>query len=985
MTGSDPRRTGPSPAALVEIARCLAEDAPLLLIVDEFGKNLEAIGDSRSADPYLLQQLAEAGQGSGLPIFVFTLQHLSFEDHLIGADDPQRREWAKVQGRFEDVAFVESARSTRDLIGTVFQVNDDGLRNRISRWANPLARAMRSLGISELADPNVVAACYPLHPLVSLVLPELCSRYGQYERTLFSFLTGREPTSATSFIATTEMPVRDPLPSLGLEAVYDYFVDRGVLPAMSAGRSSRWTEIATRLRDTYGLSSRQLRVAKAVAVLNLVSTTGTIRASARVLALTDTHVADTLAALDAASVVTYREFVDEYRIWQGTDIDIRSLLDAARRQIRPQALVDVLSALDRPAPLVAARHSAKHDVLRVFSRRYVDGSERVEPLDPFSPHDGEVLLVVGSGRSVPSATWPPGMAKPVVAALPDDVSAVDRAAREAAAVTVALNDLSVKEDRVARTELGERLAEAKAAVEHAISIAFSADTCRWVLLDASGGQPLSGGRGSAALSEAADIAYRSTPLVRNEMLNRADLTSQGAKARRLLLEAMIEHGSEPDLGFAGYGPEVAMYRAFLKETNLHGVDRRTDKNVFRKPDDDSLLKAWKTVVTEFKRAKTVRVNLDDIHAALLSPPIGMKRGVIPVFVTAALLACNDEIAIYEHGTFKPLLTPDLSERMVRNPRHFESKHFSNTTGARRQIVAGLAERLGIRPGYRKHRVANVLSIVGHLVSRIARLDSYTRRTRNLDPRTLKAREALTVATEPDTLLFHSLPKALGCAPIAPDVTEYEDADTYEDGVCAALQELMTCYDRLLETIFGFLLETCAETERRVISGQAASLKDEVLNPAVRAFVLKLANDKVDADSDWIEAVATVVSQKSPAEWTDDDLQRFQSELPQQVAAFQRLVALHADQRAEGGGSFQALRLTVTRSDGKEHHRLVDVDQNLRPRINKELDRTINSLAGIMKSNRAYNALLAVLGERLLANQNDDNLSIEIAERRAQHG
>lgn len=986
MTGSDPRRTGPSPAALVEIARCLAEDAPLLLIVDEFGKNLEAIGDSRSADPYLLQQLAEAGQGSGLPIFVLTLQHLSFEDHLIGADDPQRREWAKVQGRFEDVAYVESARSTRALIGTVFQVNDADLRNRISGWADPLAKEMRSIGILELADPNVVTACYPLHPLVSLVLPELCSRYGQYERTLFSFLTGPEPASAASFIATTEMPIRGPLPSLGLDAVYDYFVGRGVLPAISAGRSSRWTEIATRLRDTYGLSSRQLRVAKAVAVLNLVSTTGTIRASAQVLALTDTHVADTLAALDAASVVTYREFVDEYRIWQGTDIDIRNLLDAARRQVRPQALVDVLSALDRPAPLVAARHSAKHDVLRVFSRRYVDGSERVEPLDPFSPHDGEVLLVVGSSRSVPSATWTPGTAKPVVAALPDDVSAVDRAAREAAVVAAALNDTSVKEDRVARTELNERLAEARAAVEHAISIAFSADTCRWVLLDASGGQPLSGGRGSAALSEAADIAYRSTPRVRNEMLNRADLTSQGAKARRLLLEAMIEHGCEPDLGFAGYGPEVAMYRAFLKETSLHGVDHRTGKNVFRKPDDDSLLEAWDTVVAEFKRAKTARVNLYDIHAALLSPPIGMKRGVIPVFVTAALLAFNDEIAIYEHGTFKPLLTPDLSERMVRNPVHFEFKHFSNTTGARRQVVAGLAERLGILPGYRKHRVANVLSIVGHLVSRIARLDSYTRRTRNLDPRTLKAREALTTATEPDTLLFHSLPKALGFAPIAPDATDYEDADTYEVAVYAVLQELMTCYDRLLETIFGFLLETCAETERRVISGQAASLKDEVLNPAVRAFVLTLANDTVDTDSDWIKAVATVVSQRAPAEWTDDDLRRFQSELPQQVKAFQRLVALHAEQRTDGGGSFQALRVIVTRSDGTEHHRLVDVDQSQRPLIDEALDRAIDRIVETIGSpNRAHNALLAVLGDRLLANKNDDNLSIEIAERRAQHG
>ena len=491
-TANDPRRTGPSPTALVEIARGLAEEAPLLLIIDEFGKNLEAIGDSRSADPYLLQLLAEAGQGTGLPIFVLTLQHLSFEDYLTGTDDPQRREWAKVQGRFEDIAFVESARATRALIGTVFHVDDDRLRNRIARWAEPGAREMRSLGIVDLSDPTAVAACYPLHPLVAMVLPELCSRYGQYERTLFSFLTSQESSSAASFLAATELPSHARLPSLGLDVVYDYFVAGGVLAGISGGRSSRWTEIAVRLRDAHGLSNRQTRLAKAVALLNLVSTTGTIRASSRVLTLTDTQVEDTLCSLDAAGVVTHREFADEYRIWQGTDIDIRRLLDIAREQVQKQSLVEVLSEMEPPAPVVAARHSAQHDVLRVFSRRYVDGSERVEPLDPFVPYDGEVLLVVGSDRSVPSLAWSAAAAKPVVAALPDEVSALDRAAREAATVNVALKDPAVEADWVARRELGERLAETKAAVERAINDAFNAGACRWLLLDSASGRETGG-------------------------------------------------------------------------------------------------------------------------------------------------------------------------------------------------------------------------------------------------------------------------------------------------------------------------------------------------------------------------------------------------------------------------------------------------------------------------------------------------------------
>ena len=988
-TTSDPRRTGPSPTATVEIARCLAGDAPLLLIVDEFGKNLEAIRDGGDTDPYLLQQLAEAGQGAGLPIFVLTLQHLSFEDHLAGTDGPRRREWAKVQGRFEDIAYVESASQTRALIGTAFSVGDDRLRGRIARWAQVQAKAVRSLGVADLADPEVVASCYPLHPLTAMVLPELCSRYGQHERTLFSFLTSPEPGSVRSFLATTKLPARGPLPSCGLDAVYDHFVaGGGASAAMSASRTSRWIEIAVRLRDTHGLSNRQARLAKAVAVLNLVSTTGTIRASSRVLALTDINVDDTLAALKAAGVVIYRHFADEYRIWQGTDVDIRRLVDAAHEQVQRRSLVEILSMVDQPLPMVAARHSAEHDVLRVFERRYVGVGEHATPPDAFSPYDGEVLLVVGADPTVPGLARSATDGKPTVAAIPADVTALDRAAREVAAVATVLKDPTVEVDWVARRELGERLAETRAALEHAISTTFSADACRWVLLDASGGRELRAGRGSAVLSAAADLAYPSTPTVRNEMLNRTELTSQGAKARRLLLEAMIEHGSEPNLRLDGYGPEVAMYRAFLEWTGLHGRDARNDVMAFRKPTELSLRPAWEVLEREFKRARARRINLNDIHAALLLPPVGMKAAVIPVFVTAALLALNDEIAIYEHGTFRPRLTPELSERMVRNPGHFDVKHFASTTGARWQVVDTLAERFGVRLGLRKHRVANVLSIVGHLVSRVGSLDNYTLRTRNLTVTTRKARDVLVAAVEPDELLFHNLPNALGFRAIPADTKTYGKGAEYAESVDSALEELTECHDRLLAELFELLLETSAETKRLAITGQAAALENEVLNPDVRALVLTLANDGVDTDTDWIKAIATVVAKKAPREWTDDDLARFRRELPQQIAAFQRLVALHAEHRVDGSGPFNALRVTITRSDGSEHVGLVGIDQRQRHRVAQALDGVLEELQEIIGSpHRARKALFALLGERILSEQagGNDEAKPELMSKRARHG
>ena len=847
------------------------------------------------------------------------------------------------------------------------------------------------------------------------MLPELCSRYGQHERTLFSFLTGPDSASAASFLARTDLPARGRLPSLGLEAVYDYFVASGALSVRASGRSSRWTEIATRLRDAHGLSAPQKRLAKTIAVLNLVATSGTLRASRKVLGLAEGDVDETLAQLKAAGLVTYRSFADEYRIWQGTDIDIADLLDAAHHRVRHQSLVELLSAVGEPPPVVAARHSAEHHLLRVFAQRYATGDEPVEPLDAFSPYDGEVLLIANPNPTAPEPPCSLTAAKPMVAAIPDGVGALESAAREVAAVKSALDDPSVADDWVARRELGERLAQSRAELDGAVASTFGTRTCRWVLLNdrtsgaggaggngdrensrGGGERELAVGRGSAPLSEAADIAYPDTPTVRNEMLNRTDLTSQGAKARRLLIEAMIERGDQAGLGLDGHGPEVAMYRAFLLRTGLHAPDgtglddddpgfndsdpdihgpdlidpdARNKTMAFRRPSDPALQPAWDVMAGEFERSADRRVNLADVYAALLSPPIGMKAGVVPVLVVAGLLAFSDEVAVYEHGTFVPVLTPEAAERLVRNPNHFDVKHFANTTGARRQAIDELAHRLRVQPRFGKHRVANVLSVVGHLVSQVNRLDNFTLRTGRLSLAALEARDALTAAVEPDELLFNALPKIHGLDPIPADAESCGQAGTYAEAMDSALGELSACGQNLLGELLRLLLDTSAESTRLAVTGQAASLAGEVLDPGVRAFVLTLANDQVEADEDWAKAVATVVAQKAPAEWTDEDFERFRRELPEQIAAFQRLVALHAERRASGGGPFEAQRITITHPDGSEHVQLVSVDQGHRSQVEQVLDETLDRLESVIGSRgRARRSLLALLGERALPEQ-----------------
>jgi len=299
-----------------------------------------------------------------------------------------------------------------------------------------------------------------------------------------------------------------------------------------------------------------------------------------------------LGELEGAGLVTYRDFADEYRIWQGTAVDVRASLESARARVQRLPLAGILADVDSPEPVVAARHSAKSDVLRVFRRRYVDSHESIEPLDTFSSYDGEVLLLISEKAALPSLErW--RMTKPTVAAIPRDLSEVDAAAREVASIADVLAEPAVKEDWVARRELGERLAQAQAVLDEALARAFSSHVCSWILLGSGEGEDeeLVGGRGSSAVSEAADHAYSESPRVRNEMLNRTELTSQGAKARSRLLGAMIDHGTEHDLSLEGHGPEVAMYRALLQSTRIHRRSDHRAEMVFAEPADPSLLSA----------------------------------------------------------------------------------------------------------------------------------------------------------------------------------------------------------------------------------------------------------------------------------------------------------------------------------------------------------------------------------------------------------
>lgn len=213
------------PSAL-DIRTCvqrLTDAQPLLLVIDEFGKNLEHFAVAgNEGDPFLLQELAEMTQGTGAaPLIIVTMQHLSFDEYVQDSSTARRKEWSKVQGRFQDIPYIETPAQSRRLIASAIQQHEV-LREAASQWTLLHRDVLDAQGLRDIAED--AAAAIPLHPLALAVLPDLCSRYGQNERTLFSFLTSSEPSALPAYLAATRWAPGAPLPLVGIDLLYDYFL-----------------------------------------------------------------------------------------------------------------------------------------------------------------------------------------------------------------------------------------------------------------------------------------------------------------------------------------------------------------------------------------------------------------------------------------------------------------------------------------------------------------------------------------------------------------------------------------------------------------------------------------------------------------------------------------------------------------------------------------------------------------------------------------
>jgi hypothetical protein len=841
----------------------------LLLIVDELGKFFEhAIAEG--GDVHLLQDLAERASRSEGRLVVVGVLHQSFEQYAGKLNRTARDEWAKVQGRFQNVPFVAQADEVAALLARA--VTSDRMPAAAEALARKTAEAVaarRPVDADSLAD--ALREAWPLHPVTALLLgPVSRQRFAQNERSVFGFLSSAEPHGFQAHLAATDALAADAW--FGPDQLWDYLV-ANFGSALSVGPDGSRMTLAMEAVERAALRSALCaKLVKAAALIEFFRNGSGLAVSDDYLRLcapvaTTAEVDAALAELVVRAILIRQPRLGGYALFAGSDFDLDEAIRMASEKLEADALTDLPVRLGI-GPIAAKRHYFETGALRTFDVLLQFGEHVLKDCKPWAASIAARLAKTKRRASGVLILLLPDAytfeAKPETAA-----KALGEALEHAgvlAAVATAKNIFMLREhatdlyavdrigashpqlegDRIARRELSARRSLITDAVRRELLDAFA--TATWWRLG-NRDKELDGRSLSVVASAAAGTAFCSAPIIQSELLYRDRPSSSAMAGLRALAHAMVSKSAEPDLGIGGFPAERGLYLTILKPFGLH---RHDESGVwrFQDPDDgaagESLRPAWKVLAT------ARRLPLDELYEKWSKRPYGLKRGVMPVLVLAFLIAHRATIAVYVDGLYQASIDDVFVDRMLQEPKAIEFRRVvrSKKDDAFILRLATLLSQSG------EAVEAEALPVASALYQRFHALPAWAQRTVSLPPAVTTVRDVILKAKDPEALLFADLAEILKDE-VDPAVSVAKALGASEAAYPAMLTELKNAVADHL----GVEANTFEGLGIRAVTaaGVTADLRLDAFAMRAGAF---------EANEGDIEGLASLLVHKPPRNWSD---------------------------------------------------------------------------------------------------------------------
>lgn len=901
----------------------------ILIVIDELGKFLEYEARHPGAnDIFLLQALAEvAYDGGEANILLVVLMHQAFEQYSKGLGTTLKNEWVKVQGRFESIPFLESAEQTLRVIAAAFcnQLTTEQLRD-IKHQTTSIVEVLNQQnalfsGLNVEPAIEILSQCYPLHPMAALILPTLCQKVAQNERTLFSYLGSQEYFGFKHGIQRLKDVGDWVLPW----EIFEYFIQNQPSSTTDHLTYRRWAEVITALERLGDADDIESQVVKTIGLFNIIGSQAGFKASNELLNLcfpASVDVDQLLTNLQNKSIINYRQFSSEYRIWEGSDFDLEVVLKETIQQLGRFNLAETLTHRNKLPPVVARKYSIQNATLRVFSPFYVDAATKQ---DFYKNTDQPRILFFLSESQDDTANFERFVkeySNPLtIYVLCDNAAQLKVIVTEAIALeNIQSERAEIKSDPVAQRELKDRLTTIKQTEFELLSQYLEQpEANQWFWqgerLELSTRRELQN-----QLSKVLETVYDQAPLVKNELINRNKVSGQANGAKNKLIAALLTKSHLEDLGFdsAKYPAEKTIYRAVFKEPGIH--IKKNDVWQLVNPSDDNkykFAKVWARISKLLVKSSSP-TSLNDIYALMEKPPYGVQKGVSPLIFIAYYLANQRSLALYESGVFCPIVTQELFEILAKRPELFSVEAF-DFTGIRAELFNIYLEKLiGKVP-----EESTLLDIVKPLAKFIGQLPQYTLATKSLDAQTSAVRDAFQRTQSPMTLLFETLPKACGYPSYVGTDIDNNNPNDFLNDLVRHLNILNQAYQNLLNDFKDKLAAALKEPAELKLSDLRATIANKyngleeytVDSQGLKAFILRLQNNK-ETDEAWLESVAAFLGKMPPDKWMRNNIVEAEYRLIELSSRLEQLAVVHAHQLKVVGVDTQVTVFRVVNKDGE---------------------------------------------------------------------
>ena len=868
----------------------------LVLFIDEMGKFLEAAAQDGS-DIYILQQLAEAASRSNGSFLVIGVLHQAFEEYAYRLSHDIRDEWAKIQGRFIDLAVDTAGEEQIDLISRAIE-SDHRPKNpgTLASAVAGFARRERAGNVARLAE--ILEACWPLHPVVACLLgPISRRRFGQNQRSIFGFLNSSEPHGFQDFLRHAkdgELYAPDRL--------WDYLRANLEPSILASPDGHRWALAAEAVErcESIGGDALHLRLLKTIAVIDLFKERSGLVANSELLRTCLTGdsakaLEKALSQLDAWSLTIFKKFLDARAIFAGSDFDIDQAVRAALEEI---AEVDFkeLKSLAGLQSILCKRHYHATGALRWFDVNVVPVSGILEfaaKLEPENAAIGRFLLAIptegeteGQAQDLCRKAARHSDEWDIVVGISNRSWTVMPLARELFALNSVSNDHpELAGDSVARREVSARLAALQALLETELHKAF--DNALWFRKNH---QPkrLRQANLNGLASELADHRFAESPRLHNELLSRQKPSSNAIAAQNALLRRMVLNEGEPRLGIKDFPAEGGLFASILEASGLYVRDERAWR--FASPtnsvDPRRLAPMWNAAFKYVKEHAARTVAVSELFDLWREPPFGVKNGLMPILAVAFILSQRDKLAVYRNGIFRSKFDDVDVDYLAKDPTFIRLRWMDLSDIARR-LLSGMAQL--VRELDKANELVHLEPIdVGRgLVAIYDQLPKWTERTMRLSSNAVRIRDLFKRAHDPNQFLFDDLPRTLG-----EDVSLDGEAELRRviGSVREGLEELVLAYPSMLHRLRDIML---LELQVPNVSPQSlADLRERAENIRqltgdfrLDAFIGRLA--LFDGSNESFEDVASLAANKPPRAWVDPDLDRAAIELADMAQKFLR--------------------------------------------------------------------------------------------------